>query len=60
MYTPHTVTLILAEEGDNGTEYYPVILSGVFLDLAKKSNITKSGLSDADAATLLIPFGVDA
>ena len=60
MYTPHTVTLISAEETDNGTVYYPVILSGVFLDLAKRSNINKSGLSDADAATLFIPFGVNA
>lgn len=59
MYTPHTVTLIIAEETDNGMTYNPVILSGVFLDLGKRSNINRSGLADADAATLFIPFSID-
>ena len=60
MYTPHTVTLILAEELDDGTMFYnPVILSGVFLDLNKRSNVNSSGLADADAATLYIPFSVN-
>lgn len=54
MYTPHTVTLIIAKDG----EYNAVVLNGVFLDLNKRSNIQKSGLADADAATLYIPFSV--
>lgn len=56
MYTPHTVTLICAD--DDG--YNSVILRGVFLDLNKRSNINRSGLSDADSATLFIPFSVNA
>ena len=52
MYTPHTVTLInVVDDG-----YNSVVLDGVFLDLSKRSNVNKSGLSDADAATLFIPF----
>ena len=61
MYTPHTITLILAEEQDDGSmAYNPVILSGVFLDLNKRSNVNRSGLADADSATLFIPFSVTA
>lgn len=59
MYTPHTVTLILANETPEGEmEYNSVILRGVFLDLNKRSNVNKSGLSDADSATLYIPFSI--
>lgn len=59
MYTPHVVTLIIAEEQDDGTmTYNPVILDGVFLDLNKRSNVNRSGLADADAATLYIPFSI--
>lgn len=54
MYTPHTVTLVIVE--DDG--YNSVVLDGVFLDLSKRSNINKSGLADADAATLFIPFSI--
>ena len=54
MYTPHVVTLILADE--NG--YNSVVLDGVLLDLAKRSNTNKSGLADADSATLYIPFSI--
>lgn len=60
MYTPHIVTLVMATEGDNGVEYNSVVLNGVFLDLNKRSNINRSGLADADAATLFIPFSVNA
>lgn len=60
MYTPHVVTLILADEQDDGMHYNPVILDGVFLDLSKRSNINRSGLADADSATLFIPFSVKA
>lgn len=58
MYTPHTVTLILAEETENGMEYNSVVLNGVFLDLNKRSNVNKSGLENADSATLYIPFSI--
>lgn len=52
MYTPHTVTMVnVVDDG-----YNSVVLDGVFLDLSKRSNVNKSGLSDADAATLFIPF----
>ena len=54
MYTPHVVTLILAEEDG----YNSVVLNGVFLDLSKRSSINKSGLADSDGATLFIPFSV--
>lgn len=56
MYTPHLVTLVMSTEGDNGLEFNSVVLNGVFLDLGKRSNINRSGLADADAATLFIPF----
>ena len=56
MYTPHTVTLVMAQEDG----YNSVILRGVFLDLSKRSNVNKSGLADADSATLFIPFDVGA
>lgn len=54
MYTPHTVTLVMVE--DDG--YNSVVLHGVFLDLSKRSNVNRSGLSDADSATLFIPFSI--
>lgn len=59
MYTPHTVTLIMANETDDGMEYNSVILKGVFLDLSKRSNVNKSGLADADSATLFIPMSIN-
>lgn len=59
MYTPHTVTLVIANElSDGEMEYNSVILRGVFLDLTKRSNVNRSGLSDADSATLYIPFSI--
>ena len=54
MYTPHTVTLVNVDDGIANA----VILKGVFLDLSKRSNVNRSGLSDADRATLFIPFGL--
>lgn len=36
------------------------ILSGVFLDRSQARNIEKSGLRDADSATLFVPFSVKA
>lgn len=58
MYTPHVITLVIASEEDNGLEYNSVVLDGVFLDLNKRSNVNRSGLADADSATLYIPFSI--
>ena len=55
MYTPHTVTLVMVEDDS----YNTVVLHGVFLDLSKRSNVNRSGLADADAATLYIPFSIN-
>lgn len=57
MYAPHTVTLFNARE-----DALPVatILRGVFLDVSKGANVRASGLENADAATLFIPFSVEA
>ena len=60
MYTPHTVTLIIADETDDGMNYNSVVLSGVFLDRSKRSNVNRSGLADADSATLFIPMDIQA
>lgn len=62
MYTPHTVTIYnVAENPDTlEQEYNMTILRGVFLDRTQAANIEKSGLRDADAATLFIPFSVEA
>lgn len=56
MYTPHTVTLY------NMTRGVPniTILEGVFLDISKGANVIESGLESADAATLFIPFSIEA
>lgn len=57
MYTPHIITLVNATENSSGVmEYNITILDKVFLDVSKRSNVNKSGLSDADVATLFIPF----
>lgn len=62
MYTPHTVTVYngIPDTETLGTKYNITVLQGVFLDLSKGSNVIKSGLETADAATLFIPFGIDA
>ena len=62
MYTPHTVTLYNAITDTETLEltYNITLLSGVFLDIGKGSNIQKTGLADADSAKLYIPFDVDA
>ena len=57
MYTPHIITLVNATENASGVmEYNVTYLDKVFLDVSKRSNVNKSGLSDADTATLFIPF----
>ena len=62
MYTPHVVTLYNVSEDPISLEvsYNITILDGVFLDRAQAANIEKSGLRDADSASLFIPFSVHA
>ena len=62
MYTPHTVTIYNVGENPETLEqeYNMTFLRGVFLDVRQAANIEKSGLRDADAATLFIPFSVEA
>lgn len=57
MYAPHTVTVY--NVGDDDTPNI-TILRGVFLDIAQGTNIMKSGLANADAATLYIPMPIRA
>lgn len=60
MYTPHTVTLVNSIEGENyAMQYNATVLHGVMLQASKRTNVNKSGLSDADSVTLFIPFTVD-
>lgn len=62
MYAPHVVTIYNASENAATlmNEYNITILRGVFLDISKGANVIKSGLENADSATLFIPFGIDA
>lgn len=62
MYTPHVVTLYNVTENPETLEvnYNITVLLGVFLDRSQARNIEKSGLRDADSATLFIPFSVKA
>lgn len=63
---PHTVTIYnVSVETDRETLKSKVvnhitILRGVFLDASKGVNVRESGLEGADAATLYIPFDVEA
>lgn len=62
MYAPHTVTVYNAHQDLDSlkTVYNITVLKGVFLDISKGANVMKSGLENADAATLFIPFGIEA
>lgn len=62
MYTPHVVTLYNATEDATTLElkYNITVLDGVFLDIGKARNVEKTGLADANAVTLFIPFSVSA
>ena len=61
MYTPHEVTLYNVYEDDNGDVNIGItILKGVMLQNSKADNVNKSGLQNADSATLFIPFSVTA
>lgn len=58
---PHTVTVFNSYEDDDLKIHNSItILRGVLLDVSKGTNVAKTGLADADAATLYIPFSVDA
>ncbi len=59
---PHVVTVFNMWENPDTLEtlYYVTILRGVLLDISKGTNIAKTGLTDADTATLYIPFTVTA
>ena len=59
---PHTVTVYKVWEDADTLEmrYNLTVLKGVLLDISKGSNVEKSGLVDADSATLYIPFSVKA
>lgn len=61
MYAPHTVSLINVIEGDDyAMRYNLTVLHGVMLQASKRTNVNKSGLEDADAVDLFIPFSVQA
>lgn len=62
MYAPHVVTLYNVTEDATTLELTNniTILDGVFLDIGKARNVEKTGLSDANAVTLFIPFSVTA
>lgn len=62
MYAPHTVTVYNAQENVDTlkTEHNITVLKGVFLDISKAANVEKSGLVNADAATLFVPMNIKA
>lgn len=62
MYAPHTVTLYYVTEDQVTfeTTNYITVLDGVFMDAAKAANVRTSGLENADAVNLFIPFDVSA
>ena len=60
---PHTVTVYNTGEEDPTTLEkitHITVLRGVFFDARKAANIRESGLSNADAVNLIIPFDVEA
>lgn len=61
MYAPHVATVYNAYEDANLNILYNItILNGVLMDESKGTNIAESGLMDADAVTMFIPFDVQA
>lgn len=60
MYAPHTVTLYNTFSDNTGDYLYCTILRGVMLQASKGANVRETGLEGADAATLFIPFAVEA
>lgn len=60
---PHTVTVYNMGDEDPMTFEkitHITVLRGVFFDARKAANVRESGLSNADAVNLMIPFDVDA
>lgn len=58
---PHVVSVFNSWEDDDLIPHVNVtILHGVLLQIAKGANIVKTGLVNADTATMFIPFNVDA
>lgn len=60
---PHTVTVYNTGEEDPITfekKVHITVLRGVFFDARKAANIRESGLTNADAVNLVIPFDVEA
>lgn len=63
MYTPHTVTVFnyLGKDPETGKPKNDItILRGVFLDISQGENKMRSGLTNADSATLYIPMSIKA
>lgn len=62
MYAPHIVTVYnrITDKTTREDLLYCTVLRGVMLQASKGVNVRESGLAGADAATLYIPFGVDA
>lgn len=59
---PHVVSVFNTWEDENDLKTYTnvTVLRGVLLEMTKGANVLKSGLKDADQATLYIPLGVSA
>ena len=59
---PHTVTLYIITEDQVTFEQVTniTVLEGVLLDAAKATNVRSSGMENADAVTVYIPFSVKA
>ena len=59
---PHTITLYIITEDQVTFEQVTniTVLEGVLLDAAKAANVRSSGMENADAVTVYIPFSVKA
>ena len=59
---PHTITLYIITEDQVTFEQVTniTVLEGVLLDAAKAANVRSSGMENADAVTVYIPFSVQA
>lgn len=59
---PHTITLYIITEDQVTFEQVTniTVLEGVLLDAAKATNVRSSGMENADAVTVYIPFSVKA
>lgn len=57
MYTD-TVTVFNKQTTESGDMWYPVVIPGAHLEVNKAANQAKTGLENADTATLNIRFAV--